>query len=222
MVLQTLEIGVEVHDPPPPYPFDEIKGAAKTERSGQVKGGKKGKKKNVSSASVSSSSAGSARANGDEEACPNPNSSSARQRRNSGHVEDPEVIDIPRTNEEVYEAIEDAYKRKCCFDPKSLDNFQIVEVTPQHAYYYTLETHREWRSLEERQKPYDNHGIDGTGQLNKAVPRMWDVKLPRPTPFSNEKHYYKLPRSDIVIPCKTCKAMGTVNCGRCNGMGYKR
>jgi tetratricopeptide (TPR) repeat protein len=108
------------------------------------------------------------------------------------------------------------YQGKRYYDQSAAQSIAVLKVGSDPVYECVLETLVEHRAFEERLEPHDGSSVE-----EKAVPPLWDVQVKSPG-FKDSVETIRIPGTEKVRKCGTCKHQGKVVCSGCNGAGRLR
>ncbi len=109
------------------------------------------------------------------------------------------------------------YQKKRYYDKSQLGSLAIRRVSPQPAYECVLETFVEERTYDDCLEPYDGSSIEA-----KELPPLWNTKIESSKPFEEKQLSIRMPGTEKVRACPTCKGSRRVTCGGCKGAGRLR
>ncbi len=109
------------------------------------------------------------------------------------------------------------YRSKRYYDQSTAQNIAVLKVASDPVYECVLETLMEHRAFEERLEPYDGSPIE-----KKSVLPLWDAPVKLPEGFKESTETVRIPGTEKVRKCSTCKHQGRVTCSGCNGAGRLR
>lgn len=100
------------------------------------------------------------------------------------------------------------------FRIKGMGNkIEIQHISPFACHVARLKTQYEYRSIKLDYIPYSGGPVDDKG----LPPRMWDIKVERPTDFRRAKEKRVIPHTERVERCGGCGGSGRITCSGCGG-----
>lgn len=130
----------------------------------------------------------------------------------------PAQWNIPSISEDcAREALIKYADSRCCYSSEPAKKLQFQSLVPVNTLRYRLETFTESRSTEWASEPYTGQFVD-TCAFGPA-PLPWDIPVPPPPLFADNKTKMQVPHTASVKGCHDCKALGRIACLRCTATG---
>lgn len=127
--------------------------------------------------------------------------------------------DVPKfqeiTEDEVKESLLQFVNETCCYGKGALAKIVIKGMEMKSSFHLSLASFTESRQTKWVSVPYNGQPIMVSG----GIPRPWDVYLPPPVPFCENKSKAEVPNSARVQGCTTCARSGVIRCISCRGGG---
>lgn len=121
------------------------------------------------------------------------------------------------TPAEIKNLVTAYYQKKRYYDKSRLESLTIRRVSPAPIYECVLETFVEERTYDDCLEPYDGSSIEA-----KELPPLWHTKVEPPKPFEEKQLSIRMPGTEKVRTCPTCKGNRRIVCEGCKGAGRLR
>ncbi|XP_053576755.1 protein SSUH2 homolog [Bombina bombina] len=105
----------------------------------------------------------------------------------------------------------------CCYGTGPATDMVLQDMQPFNTYRYRLETFTESRACKWVTVPYKGQTVDSLAYGQAPLP--WEINVPVPTFFKDEKHKAPVPHTSSLKPCPQCLGIGKTVCTKCHGVG---
>lgn len=130
--------------------------------------------------------------------------------KRSGHIRREQAEQVMLTHAETLNRTRSRWKKI------HLDELTTNDSISSYAYWYTLESFLESRSMVWTSEPYFG-GTFASGPRDPPPP--WEIKATPPQLFEAGRVDLEVPDTSLIKPCHTCQSLGSDRCDFCFGTG---